>query len=184
MKQLYFIALLPPADLREEIHEIRMECSGKFGVYKALRPPVHITLYPPFRFEESYEKKLVQVIRQRTRDLASFPQVIENFGHFRKEVVFIKALTSPGLIKLQQTITGVFQTKGPDRFQSSEYHPHLTVAYRDVSPEKFKQIWAEYKDRQFSASFRAEGFSLLKHDKTSWNIIADFSLTATARKDN
>ena len=182
MKELYFIALLPPADLSEQIHQIRLQCSEKFGVYKALRPPVHITLYPPFRFEEILEKKLIHIIRQKTRGQAVFTQYLKDFGHFRKEVVFIKAPASPELTGLQQTVSALFQKVDPKRFQSPAFHPHITIAYRDVRPETFNDIWAEYKNQTYSAHFIAEHFTLLKHDKIRWNAVENFELTGPANK--
>jgi len=176
MKVLYFIALLPPADLREEIHRIRLECSEKFGVKKALKPPVHITLYPPFRFEESYERQLTHILRRQTNDLHSFTQVLEGFGHFRKEVVFINALRSDALMSLQQAIREVFNKDEEERQGPAEFHPHLTIAYRDLTPAKFDSIWKEFGRRTYRAEFQANRFTLLKHDNVKWNPVKHFKL--------
>jgi 2'-5' RNA ligase len=180
MKGLYLIALLPPADLSEQIDEIRRECSVKFDVYKALRPPVHITLYPPFRFEEDLEKQLKYILQQQTLGSSRFTQHLENFGHFRKEVVFIKALNSPELTSLKQAITAVFQKENTqDRSKTADFHPHITIAYRDVTPYKFQRIWNEYRNREFIAHFPAKQFTLLKHDNVRWNPVEDFALEGT-----
>ncbi|NEU08266.1 2'-5' RNA ligase family protein [Flavihumibacter sp. R14] len=182
MKGLYLIALLPGADISEQIHEIRLECSEKFDVYKALRPPVHITLYPPFYFDEANEKRLIYVLHQQTRGLSSFTQLIANFGHFRKEVVFVNALNSPGLTSLHESIIAVFR-KANDKqvFKPVAFHPHLTIAYRDITPEKFDRIWGEYNNREYKTSFIADHFTLLKHDRIKWNPIANFKLGGTGQ---
>ena len=182
MKGLYLIALLPPVDLSEQIDGIRRECSVKFDVYKALRPPVHITLYPPFRFEETYEKQLKYILHQQTRGISRFTQYIENFGHFRKEVVYIKALKSTELSSLQQAITGVFQKENKqDSSKEANFHPHITIAYRDVRPDKFQRIWEEYRNREYEANFLADHFTLLKHDNIRWNPVEDFKLKGTGQ---
>lgn len=180
MSTLYLIALLPPAKLSDEIHAIRVDCSQKFGVYKALRPPVHITLYPPFRAEEAMEEQLIGLLKQGTAGLPSFLQMLENYGTFKREVIYIKALKSPALIHLHETIVSVIRKNQLDKQihnkEREVYKPHITIAYRDVSKELFPKIWKEYKDRKFERSFKAEHFTLLKHDGALWNSIAEFGL--------
>lgn len=180
MSNLYLLAILPPLQLSEEIHQIRLECSEKFGVMKALRPPVHITLYRPFRAEEAFEKQLIRLLGPGTADIPPFTQKLENFGSFSNKVVFINALKTPELISLHKAIVSIFRKNHIDRQEekqtSQAFSPHITIAYRDVLPEVFPKIWQEYKDRRFKRNFTADHFTLLKHDKVKWNPIKDFTL--------
>ena len=188
MRHLYLLALLPPKELSEEIHEIRLECAQKFGVQKALRPPVHITLYRPFHAEQAFEDELIRLLDQGTRGIPSFTQELENFGTFKSQVVFIKALKSPELIRLHEAIVSVIRKNHLDKQQDQQkdqpFHPHITIAYRDIPMDLFPAIWGEYKDRKMKFRFEAKQFSLLKHENSIWNLIKDFQLTDVDEKRN
>ena len=180
MPELYLVALLPPPQISEELHEIRLECSRKFGVFKALRPPVHITLYPPFHAEESFESQLAELLRQGTDEIPSFTLQLENFGSFDRKVVYINAIKSPELVSLQRAVVSVIANNQIDRQLESRkdqpFKPHITIAYRDIPRDTFPLIWKEYKDRQLKVSFKAEYFSLLTHKKSGWMSVEDFKL--------
>ena len=183
MQHLYLLALLPPPPLAEEIHQIRLECSKKFDVYKALRPPVHITLYQPFVVEEVFEKQLFRVLEQSTAGLSSFTQKLENFGCFSNKVVFINALKTAELSNLHKAITSIFGKnnvdKSPDKQINKAFSPHITIAYRDVQPDVFTKIWQEYNNQTFKRNYEVDHFSILKHDKVKWSPIKDFSLRSS-----
>lgn len=180
MRHLYLLALLPPKDLSEEIHSIRLECAEKFGVQKALRPPIHITLYRPFHVEQDFENELIRLLEQGTKGIPSFTQDLENFGTFKSQVVFINALKSPELMRLQEAIVSVIRhnqlDKQLDKKKDQPFHPHITIAYRDIPADLFPSIWGEYKDRQVQYSFKADHFTLLKHENSKWNEVRNFNL--------
>lgn len=180
MRALYFIAILPPVQVSDLLQEIRLECSRKFGVFKALRPPVHITLYPPFHLEESCEGNLIRLVNEGTRSLPSFTMQLENYGSFARKVVYVHAIKNHGLENLYQATLGVIARNKIDRQIESRinqpYNPHITIAYRDVSNAQFTAIWNEYKDRQLQLSFEVERFTLLKHEKQRWIPLNDFEL--------
>ena len=186
MRFLYFLAILPPPSASEEIHQIRLECSGKFKVYKALRPPVHITLYKPFHAEESSEEKIIDLLKAGTSELLSFTQQLENFGSFRKKVVYINALKSQELIGLQRSVNAVIVSNKldpkPDENTNPSFNPHVTIAYRDLQANDFPAIWNEYKNREFKLSFPVNEFTLLKHQHEVWNPVFSFNLKGNARK--
>ena len=182
MKSLYLLALLPPPDLSAQIDEIRKECSEKFKVYKALRPPVHITLYRPVYMEESFEKRFSLLMKTVGYSVKPFIQELENFDEFNSQVVYIKALKNTGLLELRQLIVSVFRKHRIDPKESTgslSFLPHITIAYRDVLPEVFPLIWAEYKGRKFKKKFSADHFTLLKHDQKQWNVLENFKFVKT-----
>lgn len=178
MKSLYLLAILPPTDLSAQIDSIRKECSEKFEVYKALKPPVHITLYRPIFMEESFEKKFSTLMKEIGYSVKPFVQKLENFDEFNSQVVCIKALKNPELINLRQSIVSVFRKHRIDPKETTgslPFIPHITIAYRDVLPEVFPLVWHEYKDRKFKKQFLIDHFTLLKHDKKQWNILENFN---------
>jgi 2'-5' RNA ligase len=181
MPSLYLIAVLPNDDLSRQIHEIRVQCAEKFGVQKALKPPVHITLYRPFKIEGTFENKLIRLLQSAASGLHPFRQDIENFEAFDTHAVVIRALKNPEIMKLQRAVGSVFRKneidKQPPGSKNFPFRPHLTIAYRDILPEVFPMIWHEYKDARFKRNFTVDHFSLLKHDGKQWNKINDFKLS-------
>lgn len=182
MKSLYLVCLLPPPDLSKEIDTIRKECSNKFQVFKALRPPVHITLYPPISMEAAKEKPFSMLMAKVAANARPFTQELENFGKFGKQVVYINAVVNTKLMELRQAIASNIERHrfAPTALNKTEdFHPHFTIAYRDVLPHIFHDIWNEYKDRKFKASFFADKLSLLKHDGKRWNLLENYSLSGS-----
>ncbi len=186
MQSLYLIAVLPPDDLSRQIHEIRLHCADKFGVQKALKPPVHITLYRPFKMEDTFEGRMLRLLQSAASGLHPFRQDLENFEAFDMHAVVIRALKNPEIMKLQRAVASVFRRNEIDKkvpgTKSLPFRPHLTIAYRDILPEVFPMIWEEYKDVRFKRSFTLDHFSLLKHDGKQWHRINDFKLSMIVRQ--
>jgi 2'-5' RNA ligase len=181
MQSLYLVAILPPEDLACQIHEIRLHCAAKFDIEKALKPPVHITLYQPFKMDEAFEPKLRRLLQSAASGLQPFKQDLENFEAFDMHAVVIRALKTPDIMKLQRAVASVFRKNELEKkslpTKKLPFRPHLTIAYRDIPPEVFPLIWNEYKDARFKRSFTLDHFSLLKHDGKQWNKINDFKLS-------
>ncbi|TZF84632.1 2'-5' RNA ligase family protein [Pedobacter sp. BS3] len=179
MKSLFLIALLPPEQLSEQIDGIRKECSEKYNVYAALKPPVHLTLYRTIHIEQHLEKHLEKVLMQAThRD--PFTVTLENFDSFNNQTLFINCIKSPPLAALQKSISAIISR---NRFDPREvkggntlFKPHITIAYRDVSPEIFPVMWDEYKSRKFKREFPVHAFTLLKHNGKQWQPVKHYNL--------
>ncbi|HEY0894964.1 MAG TPA: 2'-5' RNA ligase family protein [Sphingobacteriaceae bacterium] len=178
MKALYLIAILPPPEQAGRIDALRRECSKKYQVFKALRPPVHMTLYKPVWLVPEQEEQLIRQMRLIGAEQQSFMQEAENFSRFSNRVLYLQALPNPALSALQRRIARVFIEEGfdPDTIITEAYHPHFTMAYRDVTPGKFQEMWNEYKGKSFRITFPADNFSILKHDGKKWLVLEDIAL--------
>ncbi|WP_256009478.1 2'-5' RNA ligase family protein [Desertivirga xinjiangensis] len=176
---LYLTAILPPTALSEEIDDIRKEISARFNVFSALKPPVHITLFRPLNVETSLEKHLIKWLKPITLLHKPFAIELENFDSFNNKTLFVHCIKNPLLQALQKDISGIFNTNKVCREELSgnnRFHPHITVAFRDVKPEVFDQLWLEFKNRKLKRSFIADRVSLLKHDGRKWNLMTEFIL--------
>jgi len=176
---LYLTAVLPPASLSEEIDDIRKEISMKYNVFAALKPPVHITLYRPVNMPSKLEEHLIKLLKPLSYQHEPFAQQLENFDSFNNKTLFVHCEKQPLLNTLQKDVATVFNKNNidpPDVKSNSRFHPHVTIAYRDVSPEIFIQLWGEFKNRKFKRSFTVDRFTLLKHDGQRWQPIEEFFL--------
>ncbi|SMC60371.1 2'-5' RNA ligase family protein [Pedobacter africanus] len=170
MESLYFVAILPPQEISAEIDEIRKQCSIDHKVYTALKPPVHITLAPPFKLNSQFEPKLFNSL-ELARNFPSFNQELKNFDGFPSHTVYINALKNPFISALFKTIKNALKPYSIDN--KGSITPHVTIAYRDLS-DAYPQIMEEYKRRKYKAEFTVNKFSLLKHDGKNWNLLREF----------
>jgi len=176
---LYLTAILPPAILAEEIDEIRREISEKYKVYAALKPPVHITLFRPLNHKESREDHLLSILKPISTRHRPFRQELLNFDSFNIQTLFLNAVKNPLLQNLQKDVAAAFTKNKIDPKEvrgSTRFHPHITVAYRDIPPEIFPVLWEEFKSRRFKRSFTVDHFSLLKHNGQKWCMLKEFPL--------
>lgn len=172
MKHNYLIAILPPPELSLLIDEVRKTCSENFKVYKALRPPVHITLLFLPNIDDASEIQLINSL-EAARNFKPFIQDLENYDAFiDNEVVFIKALVNKEITSLYRNIKKIVGAASKDL--RSQISPHITIAYRDLK-DKFPSIHEYYKKERFEASFQVDHFTLLKHDRIQWNILKHYN---------
>jgi 2'-5' RNA ligase len=106
---------------------------------------------------------------------------LNGFGAFdnpKNPVIFVRPEASGNLNKLQRNLIAKLSDLLPKEIAhtDTDFHPHITVAYRDLTSENFEKAWPEYELKPFSASFKVTTFHLLEHDGTKWNIVATKNL--------
>jgi 2'-5' RNA ligase len=171
MQDLFFIAILPPSLISKDIDDIRKQCALEYQVYSALKPPVHITLIPPFHLASKLEDKLISSLQQ-CRNFQPFTQELRDYDGFPPKVAFINAVKTPGITALHKMLrehVKKFLKESP-----GSINPHITIAYRDVEPPVYKKIMEVYSKRRFRALFTVDKFALLKHDGKKWNLFKEF----------
>jgi 2'-5' RNA ligase len=176
---LYLTAIMPRAELAEQIRDIKEELSERFKIYAALKPPVHITLYRPVNIKDDFESHLIKLLKPIGYNHAPFNVDLLNFDCFTIQTLFIAVVKNSSLSDLQKEISSVFHKNKIDPKEhtgNTTFHPHITVAYRDIPPKDFPMIWEEYKNKKFKRSFLADHFSLLKHDGKQWQLFKEFPL--------
>lgn len=176
MLQKYFIAIVPPEPLLSEIQQIKKGISDSYRTKGALRSPGHITLHMPFSWEEEKEEKLV-VALQSFQFNEQVQVSLSGFSCFEPRVVFIRVNEEEILFQLQAALVQHVK-KQLQLFNQSDslrgFHPHITVAFRDLKKTEFYKIWDEYKDKPFEASFMCEAVCLLKQRGERWVIYKTF----------
>ncbi|MDZ7681592.1 MAG: 2'-5' RNA ligase family protein [Fodinibius sp.] len=60
---------------------------------------------------------------------------------------------------------------------NNDFTPHMTVAYRDLSPDNFERAWEDFQDRSFDYSFEVNSIVLLKHDYQRWKPFYEFNFS-------
>ena len=88
--RLYMMALMPPQELTLKIEKIRQEFAAAYQCKAALKPPVHITLYPPYKEHTNHELEVKSSLSRWCAQQKNFILRINGFDAFRKNgVLFI-----------------------------------------------------------------------------------------------
>lgn len=175
---LYFVALIPPPPEREEIHRLKIAISETYHTRRALNSPPHITLINPFELKEQNRGQWYAFLMEFSQNQEPVKIKTNGFSHFRKEVLFLEIVKTQGLSALQNHLDtyarkkqNLFKYHYPER----TYHPHITLAFKDLTKENFNKAWIEFKDLSHSKSFNIRQLSLLRHNGKFWEIDAIFS---------
>jgi 2'-5' RNA ligase len=178
---LYFIALIPPKPLQQEITAIKQDFADRFESRKALRTMPHITLKAPFKIPESERATFEKWFADLRFDAIDFRIKLDGFGAFEQDhpVVFIKPEMNGEMAALQRETVEKIAAKVPASISHTDrdFHPHITIGYRDLTPENFEKAWNVYKTHAFEAEFRADAIHLLRHDGTQWVVVSSVKLT-------
>lgn len=179
---LWFIALLPPADLSQEITAIKQDFSDRYRSRAALKSPPHITLYPPFTWPETTIAQVRSTLASFAQTRSAFPIQLQGYGAFAPRVIYIHVEPTLALTQVHQDLLNVLDRSlqlRNARETQRPYRPHLTIAFRDLSRSSFEQAWPAYRDRPFQAEFLATHLTLLYHTRQRWMVDRTFPFQPT-----
>jgi 2'-5' RNA ligase len=168
---------MPPEELAKEIHELRIEFSEKYTAKAALKPPVHLTLIPPyFAFPET-EEAIIPAFENWASEQAAFSLELKNFNVFKGNgVVFIDIEKNKQLRQFHKELYVQYGEFFEPKRKYSFSHPHITIGYRDIPKTLFPQAMEEYLGRAFEATFPVNSFYLWKHNRKFWEVQHEFRL--------
>lgn len=172
--RMYYVAIVCPSEIDEKVFQFKEWMRKQFGCMVALKSPGHVTLIPPFWMDEAREDELIQTLQQFKSN--ETPEIeLKDFSHFGDRVLFIQVTEHSHLTQLkEQTETHFLQTfNGVIKKDERPFHPHITVANRDVSPGTFVKAWAHFSKEKFESRFVADAVSVLKLNSGKWNVIAE-----------
>ncbi len=169
---LYFIAIALPQQLNDEIRSFQREMADKYNSSRQLKIPVHITLLPPFKSDN--DQIVIKAFEKTCHQLTKPENVrLSGFGEFRNKVLFVKVDECTVLRKMRNDITDkmtkLLSLELPEHYQ--HFHPHITIANRDLSRRAFLNAWPEFRMREYNANFSEMNISLFKHIEGNWQII-------------
>ncbi len=180
-KQRFFMALVPPLDIEQQITEIKMYFAEHYNARGALNSPPHVTLQPPFEWLAADVPKLEESLKVFAAKRLSIPITLSGFAAFAPRVIYVDVVKSPPLLEMQQDLMSYAETNLGivDRLSHTRpFVPHMTVAFRDLTQENFQTAWLEFKDRSLHFQFTASTLTLLLHDGLRWNISKHFAFSS------
>lgn len=176
-RQRYFLAIIPPEPIHDYTLDQKSYIKDRYNSKAALRSPPHITLHMPFELRASKKEMLGQMLEQFTKDQKNFNMSLKGYGCFEPRVIFINVENSKRLQNLHISLSELLK-KEFNIFNASHkgraYHPHLTVAFRDLKKNAFYEAWEEFKDKRYEQSFEVNSISLMKHNGSIWEVYNSF----------
>lgn len=170
---LYFIAILLPQHFDEQIKEYKQWMLEQFKCKVGLKSPAHITLLPPNRVAPENEKLLINMTKEIAENTFSFNISTNNFSSFGRRTLFIDVVPNKTLSALKEKTNERFsQQKSLGlAIDRRPFHPHITIATRDISATAFEQAWDVFRHKNFTENFTASGLSLLRHNGKAWDVL-------------
>ncbi|MGQ4650456.1 2'-5' RNA ligase family protein [Lyngbya aestuarii] len=186
-KHRFFIALLPPQAIQDYAQDIQQYFAQNYGSQGALNSPPHITLQPPFEWQLDQLSVLEKCLTNFTQIRTPVPITFQGFSTFAPRVIYINVLKTVELLTLQTDLMAHLEVSLEIVHQVSRkrpFVPHLTVAFRDLTQQNFRNSWPEFEQRELNFEFTASELALLIHDGRRWNVSELFPLLAHDHSEN
>ncbi|NEQ31728.1 MAG: 2'-5' RNA ligase family protein [Leptolyngbya sp. SIO4C5] len=178
----FFIALLPPAAVRDYANEIKQHFSDRYQSRAAQKSPPHITLQPPFEWPMAELNCLKSVLTTFAAQQPSVPIRLSGFGAFPPRVIYIDVQHTDELMALQTQLSQYLEKQlniVDTRSQNRPFRPHLTVAFRDLKPKAFRLAWPRFEAKSAEFAFKVSQLTLLIHDGKRWTVARNFRFGTT-----
>ncbi|MDJ1173202.1 2'-5' RNA ligase family protein [Roseofilum capinflatum] len=178
--QRFFVALVVPSGLQEQVEQIKQEFGDRYQSRKAFNAPAHITLQPPFEWEPDNIQQVEESLAEFVGYHSPIPIQLDGFAAFPPRVIYVHVVKTPELMALQPALIEHLQTTLPEiqRPHHRAFTPHVTVAFRDLTPKNFRLAWPQFEHRPFQGTFTASSLTLLHHNGQRWQSCAEFPFTA------
>ncbi len=171
--------------MQDYANQVRQHFADQYDSRKAFASPPHVTLQPPFEWALT-PVELETSLRHFVQTEAPVAVTLSGFGAFAPGVIFINVLRTLELLALQ-TRLNLYCTEHlslPDRYPNRPFTPHMTVAFRDLTPENFHRAWPEFESKPLDLvntvdgnyQFIADRLTLLRHDGQRWQCHRELSL--------
>jgi 2'-5' RNA ligase len=169
----YFIAIVFESPLQEKITAIKKMVAETFNSKGALKSPAHITLQMPFEFNEQKIKKLNDDLSIYAKTQTGFTLLLKDFNYFEPRVVYIDVIESEPMLQLKNDLSQMLKIKHQIFDNDKQYrgfHPHVTIAFRDLKKPLFYEAKKHFTEQTFYAEYKCQSIALLKHNGQFWEV--------------
>jgi 2'-5' RNA ligase len=170
---MYFIALVAPEEIDWQVLKWKNFFKENYGCTVGLKSPAHITLIPPFWMDEELENDLIRSIDEFSTAKNKFEIALKDFAAFKPRVIYVDVLKNEILNGLHGSLSDFIykQNKFPVKKEDRSFHPHVTLATRDLYKKAFYEAREIFSVKKYEALWLVNGISLLRHNKKNWDVI-------------
>jgi 2'-5' RNA ligase len=169
----YFIAIVPEGDIQQKATDLKLLLKEQFNLKYALKSPAHVTLKMPFNWNEAKESKLIDLLTGFCQEQQPFQLKFSGFDKFGKRVIFINVKEDQALSSLQIGLSKFCKTNLNlvEELSDRAYHPHMTLAFKDLKEIRFGEYWDFIKKQRFEKKMDVKDIALLKRTEGRWMVI-------------
>lgn len=168
-QKLYFIALVPENPVQEEIMKFKEDARKMFDSSRSLNSPAHITIIPPFNLDSNLEARLAADIGSSMGKVGDFYIEINGFGHFGQKVIFVDVADNQFITDINKRLKkGLASYLSAEQNHDNKFHPHITVAFKDLRPEVFIMAWKYFSAIDYQRVIKIDSVVLLRHENRIW----------------
>jgi 2'-5' RNA ligase len=173
---LHFIAIVTPDSINQQVLVWKEFMLQQFNCKAALKSPAHITLIPPFHLNDHEPLRMQQLLKPFAAYRQRFSIQLKNFAAFKPKVIYVDVLPNSSLNALQTSLETTLLQSGrfPIKKEERPYHPHVTIANRDLTAADFPEAWRHFQAMSYEATFTANAIVLLRHNGQVWDLAASF----------
>jgi 2'-5' RNA ligase len=169
---MYYAALVLPPELNALIQPLKEWMRDRFACTVGLKSPAHITLLPPFWMNPELETGFRNDMDAFAASCAPIDICTKDFSAFRPRTLFIDLVVDEPLRQLKHACDDWFRsrTQYGIKIETRPFHPHITIATRDLSKSAFAEAWAHFEKKDFRECWTADAVSILKHNGRGWDV--------------
>ena len=169
--QKYFLAIVPEGEFQAQVTDLKMEIRERFQAKYALKSPAHITVKMPFVYNEAKEQKLIEKLSGFVDKYDPITIKISGVRTFGERVIYLGVEAGQELFDLQRGLTSFCKTELNlvNELSDRNFHPHMTIAFKDVKKSQFQNILQFSTERNINAELDVSHIMLLKRIETAWN---------------
>ena len=179
----FFIALLPPEEVRVKANEVKGVMRDRYASKAAFRSPPHVTLLAPFEWPVADLPRLANTLSEFAASQLPVPMTLDGFNAFKPHVIYINVVKSDRLMEIQPKLLYYLKDSlglVSNRDQNRAFVPHLTVAFRDLKPAMFRQAWSVFQHQELHFDFTVGQLTLLIHDGKMWTVKESYDFKRVA----
>jgi 2'-5' RNA ligase len=169
-KSMYYVALLCPLEIDEQMDNYKSFMKETYGCEVAAKSPAHVTLVNPFFLSEGKHKDLLEKLEAFDSLVTDVSIEIDGFNHFDNRVIFADVVSNENLTALQEQLENYLRNTGFPFIKEAKkpFHPHVTIATRDIKAENFDEAWANFEGKTFKGSFSTNAIHVMKLVEEKW----------------
>lgn len=171
--RLYFVALVPQDPLFAAIEELKKDIFLHYGEEHALSAPAHLTLMPPFSFEEERIKQVYKALQEIAAAYRPFTILLRGFKFFEPRVMFVHVLQNRSLRYLEPIVWKKLTADFPavEWKVHTRFHPHIAVASKMHQEATFFRMQKDFATKPFHGTFPVNDMAILRWEEDHWRVI-------------
>lgn len=172
---MYYVAVLCPPAIESRVEQHKLWMRDRFGCTVALKSPAHVTLVTPFWLDRLSEQTLLETLESVQTNQLPVEIQLQGFSHFSNSVLYISVKENQMLNILRKEVEDHFiqSFRGIIKPDVRPFHPHITIANRDMKPGDFDEAWQHFAKEEFEENFQTNTLSLLKLTEGKWSVLAE-----------